>query len=312
MNVTELQTTGDFREQVDGVTVGFPCAVHSVDFDQFRNGSVAWHWHDEMEIVIVTQGAIDAAVPHHTYHLAAGDGILIPSGQLHSYHPSGSGVHHDACLFDPILLAGYRNSYFDRTFLSPVLRVVGQRDFVFFHDRKEHQTILQLFHELVEIEASGTPGWEMEMAACLSRIWVQLFRLIRPNTPSSSGTVSRSDQRAKDMITYLQQHYDEGLTMEQIAAAANIGPREGFRVFRSTLGMSPVQYLTSYRLHKAAELLTQGTASVTEISERCGFSTPSYFARVFRAQMGCTPREYRTAFQERAGRDRPKQPLLNP
>lgn len=300
MKVTEIRTDGDFREEMHGVSVHFPCVIHTASFDQFRNGAVSWHWHNEAELAYVSQGTMDVLIPHSRLQLKTGDAIFLAPELLHSYQPAAKNTREDTCLFDPILVAGYRNSYFDRTFVSPVLQNESCKCMVFSHERTEHRTILHLIKSLVEIEAAASPGWQLEMSACLSRVWVQLFRLSGSERSTATAIHDRNDQRAKEMIAFLQRHYNEPLEMEQISAAANIGVREGYRVFRSTLGMSPIQYLTNYRIHKAAEQLTQTSTPVTEISENCGFSTPSYFARVFRGQMGCTPREYRTAFHKRS------------
>ena len=57
--------------------------------------------------------------------------------------------------------------------------------------------------------------------------------------------------------------------------------------------MSTIQYLHDYRIRKATRMLLEGKKSISEISESCGFCTPSYFGRRFQEVFGCSPREYR-------------------
>ena len=66
------------------------------------------------------------------------------------------------------------------------------------------------------------------------------------------------------------------------------------RLFKKTHNTSPIKYLTSVRVEKAKELLRYSERSVNEISEICGFASGYYFSRVFKAETGFTPTQYRS------------------
>jgi transcriptional regulator GlxA family with amidase domain len=95
------------------------------------------------------------------------------------------------------------------------------------------------------------------------------------------------------MTQFIKDHCGEKLTLDDIAAAADISTRECTRCFARCINTSPIVYLTQTRLSMAADLLAGSAKSIIEISEECGFSSPSYFGKVFREAMGCTPKEYR-------------------
>ena len=100
-------------------------------------------------------------------------------------------------------------------------------------------------------------------------------------------------ERIKRMLHYLQEHYTEKITLTDIALSANISERECTRCFQRCIDTSPINYLNTYRVRMAARMLTQTNESILTISENCGFSTSSYFGKVFHRLMGCTPTEYR-------------------
>jgi len=77
-----------------------------------------------------------------------------------------------------------------------------------------------------------------------------------------------------------------------------ISPSECLRCFRSTIGTPPIQYLKSFRVQKAAELLSSTSTKINEISSLCGFQDPSYFTRSFREIKGMTPNQYRQAAEQ--------------
>ena len=99
--------------------------------------------------------------------------------------------------------------------------------------------------------------------------------------------------RIKQMIDFVRAHRAEAITTEQIAASAAISVSECLRCFRRMMDLTPKEYLRQHRIRHAVQLLENTDKSITRIGEECGFEDMSYFARVFRAEKGCTPSEYR-------------------
>ena len=87
--------------------------------------------------------------------------------------------------------------------------------------------------------------------------------------------------------------YFEKITLEDIAASANVSEREALRTFKKSLGKAPFDYLNEYRLDKARELLETTDLTITEIAVSTGFSDSAYFGKVFRNYFECTPGGYR-------------------
>ena len=82
----------------------------------------------------------------------------------------------------------------------------------------------------------------------------------------------------------------------EIAGSASLSESECLRCFHNTIGTTPIQYLKSYRIKKAAELLSNTERKIVDIGMACGFQDMSYFAKAFRGIYGCTPSEYRRCF----------------
>ncbi len=102
----------------------------------------------------------------------------------------------------------------------------------------------------------------------------------------------------KIMLKYIQEHFDEALSVRQIAESVSVSESECMRCFRNTIGITPIAYLKSYRLQCAAELLENTKDPVSDIGGRCGFLEMSYFSRAFRQVYGCTPSQYRANVQK--------------
>lgn len=90
-------------------------------------------------------------------------------------------------------------------------------------------------------------------------------------------------------MRYVQEHYMEQITVENIARAANIGKRECSRCFQRSIRMTPWSYLRDFRVQAAARMLLRTSDTVTEIGEKCGFRSDSYFVKAFRESLNMTP-----------------------
>lgn len=100
-----------------------------------------------------------------------------------------------------------------------------------------------------------------------------------------------------DAVNLMQTHLEDTLTTSEIARVAGISVRQLERLFRQALDTSPAEFYLGLRLERGHYLLEQSPLSVMEIASACGFSSSSHFARRYRQQYGCTPREVR----QRAG-----------
>ena len=86
-------------------------------------------------------------------------------------------------------------------------------------------------------------------------------------------------------------NYQMNITAGDIATYTNVGERYLRKLFSQYLNLSPVDYLNQIRINKAIELLRNTEMSIKEVCFACGFQSPQYFSRLFKQQMGITPRE---------------------
>ena len=94
-------------------------------------------------------------------------------------------------------------------------------------------------------------------------------------------------------LSYIEDHFLEDLSLEEIASNSNISVRHLNRVFKSYYQTSPHAYVLKLRLERACTLLRETKLSVTEVSVKCGFHDSNYFTRQFSKMLGMTPGAYR-------------------
>jgi len=101
-------------------------------------------------------------------------------------------------------------------------------------------------------------------------------------------------------IAYIEEHYREDLRLDELSNQLFISVAHLIRVFKRDNGCTPHQYLLTYRLMRAAQLLKYSDLQIQQIANSVGFSSPSHFGRCFFNHYGCTPLKYQKQFSIKA------------
>ena len=278
------------REMISHGTPLFPIAFYHDDLDR---ESVPWHWHDELEAVLVESGVMEISAGTRRYVLGAGQGLFINAGVLHAGRGRvGTHCKYHSLVFHPRLIGGGIDSIFWQAYLRPLI-AGGMKSVVLDGAQPWHRQALDAIERAWQEGANDAPGFEFRVRAALSELIFLLCRQIPTQRTRATEKAQRDTERIKQMLRYIDQNYAEALTAPAIAASAMISESECLRCFRSTIGIPPIQYLKQYRVQKAAELIASTDRKIADIAASCGFPDTSYFTRSFREIKGVTPGEYR-------------------
>nr|WP_253283870.1 AraC family transcriptional regulator [Ruegeria sp. HKCCD6428] len=96
-------------------------------------------------------------------------------------------------------------------------------------------------------------------------------------------------------MTYVQDRLDQTITVDQMATEAGMSPSHFARVFKETLGSTPMQYVMAYRVEQAMKMMDDPARPLGDIAMACGFSDQAHFTRSFKQVVGQTPRAFRAA-----------------
>lgn len=290
--------TGSKEEILPGFTNDFPYIASRSELDKYIGRFVPWHWHKAVEIFYMESGCLEYETPGGKILFPAGSGGMVNSNVLHmtrvvSETEKNSQILH---IFDVSLLAGEQGSRIEQKYITPFVTAPQIEIIPLFPEHAEEDKILQLIREAFRYEEDAF-GYEVKLREALSEIWLRLFALSRPMLGKKEEHNKRND-KIKLMLIYIHEHYPEKITISELAAAAYLSERECFRVFHDCLHTTPVEYIKSYRLQAACQMLARGQESVTVISHACGLGSSSYFGKVFREYAHCTPSEYRRKWQD--------------
>lgn len=106
-----------------------------------------------------------------------------------------------------------------------------------------------------------------------------------------------SDYYIKEAIHYIEQNFQNNITIEEIAALCGINRSYFGKIFRKAIGRSPQEFLMNYRMVKATELLKLTSLSIAEIGCAVGYENQLHFSRAFKTIYGVSPREWRNRYK---------------
>ena len=119
---------------------------------------------------------------------------------------------------------------------------------------------------------------------------IQLLLILAKNKSGKTAIASDTFQTA---INFINQHISEDISIDRISTECYLNKHYLCRLFKRKLGITVMEYILQTRLAMAKELLTKEKISVTQVSMLCGFSSSSYFSRIFKERIGISPTVYR-------------------
>lgn len=282
----------DFSETVAYNNPLFPVYVQYGILSSYPDYSAISHWHDDLEFILVKRGAMTYHVNGESIKLSKNNGILVNSRQLH-YGFSGE---HKECEFicilvSPKLLQG--NEWFYHNFIGyitenpsyPYLYLDGSswkksvldRIDRLYRSYSEHMKKPDVYFELLE-----------EFLSIMKLLYVNLHKETSIPVKEASELAS-----VRSMISYIEEHFSERLTLESIAASGTCCKSRCSMLFKKYLRDTPVTYMTKLRLGRSLAALLDTDKSITDIAFEYGFCGASYYCETFKKYYGMSPLGYR-------------------
>lgn len=299
-NTDKTVRVNDFmKEKKIHGNLDFPLALYQVDLRSLYMGFVRWHWHEELEIDVVTEGRMQCLVGNDSFLLEKGDAVFINQNVMHSIHPvDNEPGRFRAIVFHPTILFSYTKTYLNTKYLLPIVGNTNIKYYLMKPECKHFDEAAGYLTDLVNTMEKADFGYELVAKICLCRFWLLLLSEFNPSNPVNAvpETPSLNETRTKDAIIFIQEHYNEPVTLDEIAAAIHVSKSECCRCFKKSLQSTPFEYLMKYRIFMASMKIRQDAAnelSFSEIATSVGFNNVSYFNKLFKSYLQCTPSQYR-------------------
>lgn len=272
--------------------------IHSSDIKPFSYykcaipdhfSCVPMHWHSEFEINYIREGSARFICGEDKFISNKGDIIITQPNVLHSIYPCEQTRQvYDTLVFSPELFGGISSDRYINECIKPLINGSMRLQ---MHITPEHHYYTELavtIENIFSCAKGDSPKLDMLMRSEI----IKLFWLLETEAETDTE-INRSDSVIRPALEYIAEHFNESITVGQLAASVHLSESYFMNRFRSHVGLSAVEYISHFRINKACRALIGTKKNILEIAFECGYSNISNFNRQFRRITGCSPTEYR-------------------
>lgn len=288
----QIITQKNQKELKDHGNFAFPVNICIEKIQAYETGSFLWHWHPEVELTLILSGEMEYLINDKSYIVTAGDGLFGNSNSLHSGHMrNGAQCSYLSITFHPRFLYGYENSILQTKYVSFITSNESWSSYLLKSDVDWQKKILDNMRAIYAFSQEPPADFELRVHMMLMDIWSRLYQHFSAQ-PEKEGKSIHHLQRLRDIISYIQEHYNEKITLDDVAKSASICQSECCRFFKKHMNMTIFDYILYLRIQNSLPLLATAE-SITDVSTAVGFTSSSYYSQIFKRYMGCSPLEYK-------------------
>ena len=248
-----------------------------------RDTMTDMHYHHTNELYYILDGERDYFIDQQFFKANDGDFVMVPHDTMH--RTAGKSATRVLIYFSESFLSKYFSakplnfvmSKFKASIFRPPMVMKG------FFD----STIAGLLRTYEDKVKNNDKGGDEVIAS-------YLFSLLFTIATADNYYIEHAypDERISQIIKYINENYSQIDNIEEIASKFYISKFYLCKIFSENLGTSLVSYLNMIRIRSACQMIREGNERMVDIALRCGFNSSSYFCKVFKKEMGITPREF--------------------
>lgn len=256
----------------------------SMKFETIPGGYLPLHYHDELEILYPLNGDMDLLIDRKRQKLQKKTLTVIEAGEIHHTH------NHDQY---SMLLCIHVSKKHLQSYLPDIelYRISCNPSELSDEKSDQYLRLCFLLSELTRLYMTDSPMFDLEADGIILQVMAILLRYFStpasPQMPAATNITSLA--RIRTIITYVQEHFRETVTLEDAANLLGIDKSYFCRFFKQNMGMSFFHYINEVRLSHAYQDLMETDLPVSEIMDRNGLTNQKLFNHAFKELYGCTP-----------------------
>ncbi|MBN2711823.1 MAG: AraC family transcriptional regulator [Planctomycetes bacterium] len=272
-----------------------PLCFHvELEYNQVK----ATHVHQEHEMLICLDGGGEHFVDDYKVPMTVGELFFFPAGQPHIGNGSPrQNVKMLVVNFSEVFLLADHACDEDLEQLLKYLKKKARSGYNKIPvSARTSKRVREIMIEMAKERMERLPGMPSLIRALLTEVFLLILRdpELLPKMKENIKKIG-SEERIADTIRFMQDRYMESLTIEQMAKHACLSRSHFHNVFKQETGYTFIEYLNALRIKEARAMLENSNLPILEVAYSCGYTSLSYFYKLFRQMEGITPKEVRSA-----------------
>ena len=247
---------------------------------------------DAHRLIQITHGSVAVSVGTEVVEASSGDFVYVPPTLVYRVESIGSHAAVRTVAFDRRLveenMGSFENEIFYMFFVQSCSRIV-----TFTRDHAMYENIAFCMNEAYEEFVSKDVCYMLPVKAHIYLLATAILRYYASSRNELDRMIYHNVIRLRPVIEYITQNYDQKIYIETLAEMVSLSPDYFTKMFKDSIGKTPIDYINGIRVNHSLRLLTMTDIPINEIADELGFSNPNYFHKIFKSYMQTSPLAYR-------------------
>ena len=245
-----------------------------------------------MEIVEVTSGAVMVQIGTELVAAGEGDFLYIPPAMTFRVDAATDYAAVRGMIFDMSIIEANLENFDSEVFYMFYVQSKNKIT-VFGQDHPVNPTLKRYMQEYYDEYSDKDICYKLPIRANIYHMMTALLRYYCGSKNELDRMIYHNVLRLRPVITYIDEHFREKIYIEELSAMINVSPDYFTKMFKESIGKTPIDYINGMKVNTAMDLLCTTEMAMTEIAESIGFCNPNYFHKIFKQYMLTSPLAYR-------------------
>ncbi len=245
-----------------------------------------------MEIVEVTAGTVMVQIGTELVAAEKGDFLYIPPTMTFRVDAATDYASVRGMIFDMSIIEANLENFDSEVFYMFYVQS-RKKITIFGNDHPIQPTLKRFMQESYDEYSEKEICYKLPIRANIYQMMTALLRYYCGTKNELDRMIYHNVLRLRPVITYIDEHYREKIYIEDLSAMINVSPDYFTKMFKESIGKTPIDYINGMKVNSAMDLLCTTEMSMTEIADSIGFCNPNYFHKIFKQYMLTSPLAYR-------------------
>ncbi len=251
---------------------------------------------DAMEIIEVTSGEVKIQIGTELIDAKAGDFLYVPPAMVFRAESISSYASVRGIIFDMKIIEENLENFDSEVFY--MFYVQSRKKITVFDSGHPIHLILKKYMQECYNEYSDKEiCYNLPIRANIYLMMTSLLRYYCSTKNELDRMIYHNVLRMRPVITYIDEHFREKIYIEKLSDMINVSPDYFTKMFKESIGKTPIDYINGMRINSAMEMLVTTDTSMADIADTIGFCNPNYFHKIFKQYMITSPLAYRKSAQ---------------
>ncbi|MDB5054651.1 MAG: AraC family transcriptional regulator [Bacilli bacterium] len=250
-----------------------------------------WHYHKQVEFLVILEGKLGIQTKHDYVVLASGDVMMLGASQLHRTNKPFEGT------LQYIVFQIDLTKHFDQSTIrylhcfSELTQPLEDLNYIFRQNELAKQETHAIIMNVLVESQSKKIGYEIAIISSIKRL---ILLLIRSDTRNLLNIMEETELiRLSPALNYVELRLGDKITVNDASALLNLSYHYFMKFFKKNMGMSFIEYINYKRIKKAEILLLTCDLSIMEVGYEVGIANMAQFYKLFKRYNQCSPKEFK-------------------